>query len=426
MNPREERGLIIAATCRLNRLSDGTWLVPSQSTKGGNATYRVNLEAKTCTCKDHTEGGNTCKHFYAASIVFRRDVLPDGTVIETKTITLTERKTYKQDWSAYNLAQTTEKRRVRVLLHDLCRRLPVRERGNNGKRGRMPHHPSDAVFTMAYKVYCGFSARRFGTDLLEAHEMSFLSKPVPSMLATAFMEDPYYTPILKELIAFSANPLRAVEKDFAIDSSGFGSSRYEKWYDQKYGVTKTRCVWVKAHIASGVKTNVVTAVRIFEGEISADSPQFVPLIKETKRHFEIGEVSADKAYASVDNFEEIANCGAKAFILFKSNTTGAVGGAFEKAFHYFQFNQEEFLQHYHKRSNVESTFSAIKRKFGDSVRSKNPTAMVNEALCKILCHNLTCLIQEQETLGITPVFWKDEEQEDGERTILPLMRLQGK
>jgi hypothetical protein len=29
-------------------------------------------------------------------------------------------------------------------------------------------------------------------------------------------------------------------------------------------------------------------------------------------------------------------------------------------------------------------------------------------LCKILCHNLTCLIQEQETLGILAVFWKDE------------------
>ena len=87
MTPREERGLIIAATCRLNRLSDGTWLVPSQTAHNSNI-YRVNLEAKTCTCPDHVEGGFTCKHFYAASIVHKRDVLPDGTVIETKTITL--------------------------------------------------------------------------------------------------------------------------------------------------------------------------------------------------------------------------------------------------------------------------------------------------------------------------------------------------
>jgi len=58
---------------------------------------------------------------------------------------------------------------------------------------------------------------------------------------------------------------------------------------------------------------------------------------------------------------------------------------------------------------------------GDSVISKTDTAMVNEVLCEFLCHNLTCLIQEQETLGITPVFWKDEQLADGERpAILPI------
>ena len=39
MNAREERGLVIAATCKLNRLSDGTWLVPSQSA-GDAEAYR--------------------------------------------------------------------------------------------------------------------------------------------------------------------------------------------------------------------------------------------------------------------------------------------------------------------------------------------------------------------------------------------------
>jgi len=32
--------------------------------------------------------------------------------------------------------------------------------------------------------------------------------------------------------------------------------------------------------------------------------------------------------------------------------------------------------------------------------------MVNEVLCKLLCHNLCCLIQQQCELGIEPVFWK--------------------
>jgi len=34
----------------------------------------------------------------------------------------------------------------------------------------------------------------------------------------------------------------------------------------------------------------------------------------------------------------------------------------------------------------------IKAKFGDSLRSKTETAQVNEALCKILAHNVVCLI----------------------------------
>ena len=51
---------------------------------------------------------------------------------------------------------------------------------------------------------------------------------------------------------------------------------------------------------------------------------------------------------------------------------------YAKMFHFFSLNRDEFLRHYHKRSNVESTFSMIKAKFGDSVRSKTDVAMKNE------------------------------------------------
>ena len=38
-------------------------------------------------------------------------------------------------------------------------------------------------------------------------------------------------------------------------------------------------------------------------------------------------------------------------------------------------------------------FSMVKAKFGDALRSKTDTAMVNECLAKLLCHNLVCLVQ---------------------------------
>lgn len=49
------------------------------------------------------------------------------------------------------------------------------------------------------------------------------------------------------------------------------------------------------------------------------------------------------------------------------------------------------MRHFHKRSNVESTFTMIKAKFGDSLRNKTERAQINEALFKVLCHNICCL-----------------------------------
>ena len=85
--------------------------------------------------------------------------------------------------------------------------------------------------------------------------------------------------------------------------------------------------------------------------------------------------------------------------------TGAAGGVFEKMFYHFMWRRENFLKHYHQRSNVESTFSAIKRKFGDSVRSKPDTAMTNEVLAKLVCNSLTDVIQQWYELGIDPADW---------------------
>jgi transposase len=153
----------------------------------------------------------------------------------------------------------------------------------------------------------------------------------------------------------------------------------------------------------GVKTNIVTAVEI-EGMYTNDTLMLAPMVKTTAENFSIAEVSADKAYGSLANTDAVTKAGGTPFIAFKGSATGAVGGTFGQMFHYFMFRKEEFLQHYHARSNVESTFSMMKRKFGDSLRSKTDTAMVNETLCKVLCHNLVVLIHEIYELGIDPVF----------------------
>ncbi len=409
MEPREQRGLVIAALCKLNKTDEG-WIVPSQS--GAERMYRVDPVKQTCTCPDHSEAGQKCKHLFAVEITMKREYRADGTVIETESVTFTKKRTYTQSWATYDRAQAIEKDRLQELLFDLCRGIV--EPAYKGK-GRPSHLVKDTVFASVLKVYTAVSARRVTSDLREAHEKGYTSKPIPCNKVSAFLENEALTPILHELIAKSAAPLKSVEVDFAVDSSGFSTCRYERWYDEKYGVTRKRSEWVKAHIACGIKTNVITAVRIFHKD-SADAPQFAPLVRETAKTFDVNEVSADKAYNSRENFDAVAECGGTAYIAFKVNSTGKAGGMLAKMFHLFQYKQEEYMEHYHKRSNVESTFSMVKRKFGDSVRSKTDVAMKNEVLCKMLCHNLCCLIQAETELGIAPEF----QSRDNERSVLPM------
>ncbi len=64
-----------------------------------------------------------------------------------------------------------------------------------------------------------------------------------------------------------------------------------------------------------------------------------------------------------------------------------------RAFYFFQMHREEFEAKFHAGSNVESVFNALKRKFGETLKSKNRTAEINELLAKVLAYNLTVLIQ---------------------------------
>jgi len=88
----------------------------------------------------------------------------------------------------------------------------------------------------------------------------------------------------------------------------------------------------------------------------------------------------------------------------KVTSSSRNGMSWKKMLYYFQLNNEDFLQHYHSRSNAETSVHMIKSKFGDFVRSKIWTAQINEVLCKVICHNICVIIQEMHELGISPDF----------------------
>ena len=257
------------------------------------------------------------------------------------------------------------------------------------------------VFVAAAKVYSGFSARRFNCDVRFPHVQGFIDSVPHFNSVNHYIQDRKLSPVLLDLIVRSSAPLATVESYFAADSSGFSTCKYERWFDAKWGKERSKQKWLKAHIMCGVKTNIVTSVRVTDGNVN-DSPVLPELLDATAVRFDPVEVSADKAYLSSGNLRYIEHHGAEPFIPFKSNTTGKGSAMWRRLYAYFITREEEWKAHYHRRSNVETTFSMIKGKFGDSLRSKSETGQVNEILLKVLCHNICVLIQEMYELGITP------------------------
>lgn len=397
MEPRQQRGLEIAQRCRIDKDKyRGFWFVPSQSEK---KHYHVMVgRVSFCTCPDYELRGDKCKHIYAVEYTLESSTKTDGSTMISETVQVSEipRPTYGQNWTAYNRAQTTEKDQFQSLLHDLCSNIHQPPQGKG--RPRIPL--SDALFAATFKIYSTFSGRRFMSDLRDAQAKGFIGQVPHYNSIFNYLENPELTPILTNMITRSAMPLKTIETAFAVDSSGFMTSRFTRWYDQKYGAVRQSHDWVKAHIMCGVKTNVVTAVEI-QGQHTGDGIMLPSLLAHTAKHFDVQEVLADKGYSSAKNMEAILAANATPYIAFRSNTTGRdAGQTWERMFHYFSFNKEKFFAHYHQRSNVESTFMMIKTKFRDHVRSKTDTAMRNEVLCKILCHNICCVISAICELGI--------------------------
>ncbi|MBI4214285.1 MAG: transposase [Chloroflexi bacterium] len=404
-DPREAKGQRIAGRARITR--NGTvWIVPSETS---DAKYTVDLEAGTCTYPDFETGHVHCKHQFAVEYTITRETDSKG----NETVTKTVRMTYSQRSPAYNAAQTHEQEHFEQLLRELCD--GISQPPHTFGRPRLPL--ADVVFALGEKTYSTLSGRRATSYIRNAESRGFLDHSPHYNSAFRYLESADLMRTLKDPIEESAKPLKAIEVDFAIDSTGFATRTYQRWFDVMWGKERTRQTWVKTHIITGVLTNIVTSVEATPTE-SGDAPQLPVLVNATARNFAIREVSADKAYASRANHHAIATVGASAYIPMQDRHTGqghAVHSIWQRAWHFYNFNREGFSAHYHKRSNIESTMAMIKAKFGASVRAKTPVAQVNEVLLKVLCHNIVVLVQSIYELDLEPVFWTFE----AERPVAP-------
>lgn len=401
VDAREERGLALVRSKakKFRHVAGSVWFAPSQTNDQG---YVVDLAKDTCTCPDFEARQDRCKHMWGLMFVRREVAMPDGSIVMTQSV---KRISYPQSWAAYNRAQCEEKERVQVLLRGLCDGIEQPKAG----RGRPPLPLRDVVYGAALKVYSTVSGRRADTDMRAAESDGLMDKAPSYNSLFRYVERPELMPLLKRLVEQSASPLKAIERSYAVDGTGFSTQTYSRWYDHRYGGEKKTQLWVKAHAMVGTVTNVITAVEATPGNIN-DSPMFRGLVETTAANgFTMEEVSADKAYLAHDNLAAVEQVGAAPFVPFKLNSSPYGSAAWERMYHLYSLRKEEFSAHYHKRSNVEATFSALKRKFGGSVRSKLLPAQLNEVLLKCLCYNLSVVVHSIHEFGIEPKFWDHRE-----------------
>jgi transposase len=295
---------------------------------------------------------------------------------------LTEWGAESFNWSAYNNSQMREKIMFLDLLGDICKLLDD---------DALAHK----IFCIGVKTYANTSSRRVISELELCKRKGWIQYTPHFNSILNYLNDLKVKRALKYLLELSALPLAQLEKQFCIDSTGFSERKYiERWSVIRQDFSRHQS-YKKAHCIYGAYSNAVVSCIVTEGS-AADSPKFIELLDNAARNFKVQEVSADMGYLSRENMMHAESLDITPFILFKKNSTGNSRGAmiWNKMYKYFKNNPEEFMKHYHQRSNCESGFFMIKQRFGDYVYTKNELSQTNEILAKILCHNLIILIQE--------------------------------
>lgn len=301
-------------------------------------------------------------------------------------------KKHSQDWHKYNLAKTNEKRLFYELLYDLSKIIQEQE-----YRFGRPFVPiRDLFFSAGLKIYSNYSGRKVISDLVHAKGAGYISRVPHFNTLKEFFNCPATYDLLTKLLTISAIPLKKLEDKFSLDSSGFGSYQYERWQKAKWQSKRGFRNYLKGHILIGTKTNIICSCEITPGNFS-DAKQAPNLILKASSNFNMKEVSGDKAYSSKLIFRIIHSLGALPYIPFKHSTKAPTENSpqiWNQMFLFFRDNKEEWGDHYHQRSNVETVFGMIKVRLGEHLKSKNYHAQRNELMMKFICHNICCLIQE--------------------------------
>lgn len=256
---------------------------------------------------------------------------------------------------------------------------------NRGKRGRPFAFPDSLVsFLQGLKAVLGVPLRQL-EGLLSAVARFLPLKP------------PDYSTIWHRLkrakVEIEKPPVgrRGDGWILSVDSTGVKVSNRGEWLREKWHIHRG---WVKVHVAVEVRSGAIVGVAVSD-ERAADA-QFLPeLVRQAQSLLpgQIRRVLADGAYDTRENFDFLRKEGIEAGIKIRLNASRKLKGATMArpvaVYERNRLGEEEWERRYgyNQRWRCETTFSAVKRVFGETLMSRRTDMMMREAILKFVQYN---------------------------------------
>ena len=284
-----------------------------------------------------------------------------------------------RNWSEYNEALV---RRGEVLLDmDFVKTWPDELAAmNEGKEGKPYEYPESLIrllaivhaYLLPYRQLEGF------TRALIKHEDG--------------LRAPDFTSIAWRVSRMDVNIDDTVDSNepivIAADSSGMKVANRGEWIRKKWHIRRG---FIKMHIAVDVKTKKIVSIEVTKEHVH-DGKKLKQLVKEASARGEVVKAIADGAYDSRDNFRFLADNNIEPVIKVRKNASDKAKGCMPRKLSVIE--QKEDLKKWKKehgygyRWMAESAFSAIKRTFGEHVKSVKWKNMVKEIVLKASIYNM--------------------------------------